>query len=320
MGRYILRRLVISVPILIGITVGVFAIANLAPGDPVAALVDPNEAAMMGEEWMEQRRRDLGLDQPLPVRYATWLGQLLQGNLGFSLVDHASVSERIAERIWPTLKLMLAAQLVALATAIPLGIVSALKHYSKLDYAVTLFAFSAVSVPNFFLGLGAIYVFAVILGWFPTTGMGPVDREPNVLDSIHHLLLPAAVLGLSQTAQLIRYTRSGLLETLGQDYIRSARAKGLRERAVVTRHALRNALIPIVTIIALNLPILLGGTVIVEAVFAWPGMGTLLIRSVRAHDYPVIMAINLILAIAILVSNLAADVLYAIIDPRIRYE
>jgi peptide/nickel transport system permease protein len=310
---------VISIPVLFGITVGIFLIANLAPGDPVSALIDPNEGAMMGEEWMEQRRSDLGLDQPLPVRYVTWLGELLRGNLGYSLVDRSPVSERIAERVWPTLKLMLAAQFVAILTGIPLGIVSALKHYSKLDYGVTLFAFSAVSVPNFFLGLCAIYVFAVLLGWLPTTGMGPVDRSATLIDSLRYLVLPAFVLGLSQAAALIRYTRSGMLETLGQDYIRSARSKGLRERVVVTRHALRNAMIPIVTVLALNLPILLGGTVIIEAIFAWPGMGTLLIRAVRAHDYPVIMAVNLIIAIAILVSNLVADVLYAVVDPRIRY-
>ncbi|MDQ3467071.1 MAG: ABC transporter permease, partial [Chloroflexota bacterium] len=202
---------------------------------------------------------------------------------------------------------------------VPLGVISALKQYSGLDYIVNLFGLAAVSIPSFFLGLTAIYLFSVRLGWLPTAGMATVGQPPSFLDSLRHLILPATVLGLSFAAPLIRYTRSSMLGSIREDYVTVARAKGLRERVVILRHALRNVLIPLVTVIALDFPKLLGGTIIVEQVFAWPGMGTLAIASVLGRDYPVLMAINLISALMILLSNLLADVIYAVIDPRIRY-
>ena len=319
MGRYILRRLVISIPVLIGITMAVYIIVNLAPGDPVTAMIDPEAVINLGPEWVEDQKRKLGLDQPLPIRYGLWLSEVAQGNLGFSFNDRRSVSGKIGERIWPTLKLMIAAESIALAIGLPIGIMSALRQYSKGDYLATIFGFTAISIPSFFLALGSIYVFAVVLGWLPTAGMRTLGTDPSLLDSFKHLILPASVLGLAQAAPLIRYSRSSMLEVLRQDYVHVARAKGLRESAIISRHAMRNALIPLVTIIALDLPRLFGGTIIVEQVFAWPGMGTLAIAAVRGYDYPVIMAINLIGAIMILCSNLMADVLYAVIDPRIKY-
>ena len=319
MGRYLVRRLIISIPVLFGITLVTFFIINLAPGDPVLALINPEQTAALGPGWLEEQKRALGLDKPVPVRYVLWLKEVAQGNLGFSYSDRQPIADKITERIWPTLKLMLTVQVLALVIALPIGIVSALKQYSFLDYLATIFGFTTISIPSFFLALAAIYVFAVKLKWLPTAGMATVGQPPSLLDSLEHLILPAVVLGLAQAAPLIRYTRSSMLETIRQDYVRVARAKGLAERVVVSRHALRNALIPLVTVIALSLPQLLGGTVIIEQVFAWPGMGSLAITAVRGRDYSTIMAINLIGAVTILLSSLIADVLYAWIDPRIKY-
>jgi peptide/nickel transport system permease protein len=319
MGRYILRRIAIGIPVLFGITLVTYLIVSLAPGDPVSAMVDPEQAAVMGPEWMDQQRAKLGLDKPLPVRYGIWLKQVATGNLGFSYSDGQPVGDKISERIWPTVKLMLTVQLLALCIGVPIGVLSAIRQYSLLDYIATVFGFATISIPAFFLALAAIYVFAIKLRWLPTAGMATIGQPPSFVDSAKHLILPAVVLGLGQAAPLIRYARSSMLETVRQDYVRVARAKGLSERVVITRHALRNALIPLVTVVALSLPQLLGGTVIIEQVFSWPGMGTLAIKAVRARDYPTIMAINLLGAVLVLVSSLIADVVYAWIDPRISY-
>lgn len=319
MGRYLLQRLVISVPVLLGITLATYFIINLAPGDPVSALINPETVAALGPGYLEQQREALGLNKPIPVRYGIWVKELAQGNLGFSLVDRQPIAPKVVERLWPTLKLMVTALVIALAIAVPIGILSAIKQYSILDYLATVSGFAAISIPSFFLSLAAIYLFALKLGWLPTAGMATVGQEPSLVDSLRHLILPATVLGLAEAAPLIRYTRSSMLEVIRQDYVTTARAKGARERTVIVRHALRNALIPLITVVALGLPRLLGGTVIVEAVFAWPGMGTLAITAVRGRDYPVIMAINLMSAVLILLSNLLADLVYAIVDPRIKY-
>jgi peptide/nickel transport system permease protein len=311
--------LAISVPVVLGITMATYIIVNLAPGDPVSALINPESAATLGPDFIERQREALGLNQPLPVRYVLWLKEIGRGNLGFSLVDRQPIVNKIVERLWPTLRLMLTALTIAVVVAIPVGVLSALKQYSILDYVVTVGGFAAISLPSFFLALVAIYVFALKLGWLPTAGMLTVGEPPSLLDSLRHLVLPALVLGLAEAAPLIRYARSSLLEVIRQDYVTVARAKGLSERIVIYRHALRNALIPLVTVIALSLPRLFGGVVIVEAVFAWPGMGTLAIMAVGNRDYPLIMAINLISAVIILLSNLLADIAYAFVDPRIKY-
>jgi peptide/nickel transport system permease protein len=319
MGTYLLRRLAISVPVLLGITLVVYIVINLAPGDPVDALVNPEAVASMGPDFREQQREALGLNQPLLVRYAIWLKEAASGNLGYSFMDRQSIAQKIGERLWPTLRLMLAAQLIAIVIAVPVGVMSAIKQYSLIDYSATVLGFAAISVPSFFLSLIGIYLLALKVPLLPPAGMVTVGQDPTLADSLWHLVLPALVLGLAEAAPLIRYTRSSMLEVIRQDYVRVARAKGLHERTVIYQHALRNALIPLVTVIALALPRLLGGTVIVEAIFAWPGMGTLAITAVRGRDYPVIMAINLISAVMILASNMLADVIYAVIDPRIKY-
>src|SRR3954447_162087 len=319
MGTYLLRRLAISVPVLLGITLVVYVVISLAPGDPVDAMINPEMAASMGPGYIELKREELGLNQPILVRYGIWLKEVSQGNLGYSFMDRQSIAGKVGERLWPTLRLMLAAQLIAIIIAIPVGVLSALKQYSLLDYSATILGFAAISIPSFFLSLAGIYLFALKIPILPSAGMATVGQEPSLADALWHQILPAIVLGLAEAAPLIRYTRSSMLEVIRQDYVTTARAKGLREGAVIWRHALRNALIPLVTIVALNLPRLLGGTVIIEAIFAWPGMGTLAITAVQARDYPVIMAINLITAFLILISNLLADVIYAVIDPRIKY-
>jgi peptide/nickel transport system permease protein len=319
MGTYLLRRVAISVPVLLGITLAVYIIINLAPGDPVDALVNPEAVAALGPDFREQQRVALGLNQPLLVRYAIWLKEVAQGNLGYSFMDRQSIATKIGERLRPTLALMGTAQLLAIAIAVPIGVLSAIKQYSLIDYTATIIGFAAISVPSFFLSLAAIYVFALKIPILPAAGMATVGQPESLPDWLWHLILPALVLGLAEAAPLIRYTRSSMLEVIRQDYVRVARAKGLREPTVMYQHALRNALIPLVTVIALGLPRLLGGAVIVEAVFAWPGIGTLALTAVQARDYPVIMAINLISAVTILASNLLADMTYAAIDPRIKY-
>ena len=318
MGQFLLRRILISIPVLLGITIAMYIIVNLAPGDPVTALMNPEQMANMGPEWVEHQREALGLNDPMPVRYVKWLKETATGNLGYSFVDRLPVNEKIGERIWPTVKLMLVVLVISVLIGVPLGIISALKQYSFIDYLLTIMGFLTVSIPSFFLALILIYVFSLKLDWLPASGMYTVGQPRAFTDSLEHMILPATALGLSQAAPIIRYTRASLLETIKQDYVTVARAKGLGETHVVM-HALRNALIPIITIIALNVPMLLGGTVIIEQVFSWPGMGSLAIASVQGRDYNVLMGINLIAAIMILLSNLLADVIYALVDPRIKY-
>ncbi|HEY3060935.1 MAG TPA: ABC transporter permease [Chloroflexota bacterium] len=319
MQRYLLRRLLISVPILLGVSIFSFVFIHLAPGDPVEALIDPVMRADLGPEWVAQRRAELGLNQPLPVRYAIWLGQLAEGNMGFSLISRQPVAAQIQERLGPTLLLMGTSLLVAIVIGIPLGVLSAIRRYSILDYVATIGGFVAISTPSFFLGLGLIYVLSVNLHLLPTSGMFTLGVEPSVPDLVAHLVLPMTVLGLGQTPQILRYTRSSVLDVLRQEYVTTARSKGLSNGVVMVRHALRNALIPLITVVGLSLPNLLGGAVITEQIFQWPGMGWLAVRAVNGRDYPLLMGVILVTATMVLLSNLLADILYAYADPRIRY-
>ncbi|MEA2524543.1 MAG: peptide/nickel transport system permease protein [Thermomicrobiales bacterium] len=319
MGRYLLRRLAISIPVLIGITIVTFTMVSLAPGDPVSALISPEAAGALGPEWVEQQREKLGLNKPVPVRYLLWGRELIQGNFGFSTQDRQPVADKIVARIGPTLRLMGAVQLISILIAVPVGVISALRQYSILDYLVSVLGFTAISIPSFFLALAGIFIFGLQLEWLPTSGMRTVGEDASFVDSVRHLILPAFVLGLTNAAPLIRYVRSSMLEVIHQPYVNVARSKGLSERAVVYGHAARNALIPLITVITLGLPGLIGGTVIIETIFAWPGMGQVAIAAVRARDYPMIMALNLMTASLILSCNLLADVLYATVDPRIKY-
>jgi peptide/nickel transport system permease protein len=319
MGRFILRRLLIAIPVLFGISLATYAMGSMAPGDPVTALLSPGQMANFGPEWIEHRKEALGLNKPVPVRYGLWLKEIAKGNLGYSYQDGQPVTKKISERVWPTLKLMSVVLLISILLGVPLGILAAVKQYSVFDYLANILGFAAVSIPSFFLGLGLIYLFSVQLAWLPTAGMNSVGEIPTFRDSLSHIILPAITLGLAQAAPLIRYSRASMLESINQDYITVARAKGLSERNVILRHALRNVLIPLVTVITLDLPALVGGTVIIEQVFAWPGMGTLAVGSVFGRDYPTIMGITMLGAVMVVFCNLLADVIYALIDPRIKY-
>lgn len=320
MATYIVNRLLLAIPLVLGITLITFGFINVAPGDPVLAMINPEEELASAD--LDRLREELGLNKPIPVRYVIWLGQLARGNFGYSYHTGEPVLHRIGTRLPATLELMGFALAVSTVLGISLGVLAALKQYSIWDYVLTLFALLAISVPSFFLALLALYVFALKLGWFPTFGMQSVafDAPPPLLDNLHHLFLPGVILSLDLTAGLTRYMRSGMLEVLGQEYVVTARAKGLQEKSIIVGHALRNALLPIITIVTLRLPILFGGTVIIETMFQWPGMGRMAIQAISQRDYPVLMGLTFITATLVLTSNLLADILYAVADPRIRQE
>jgi peptide/nickel transport system permease protein len=315
MYSYIIRRLFIAIPVLLGVTIFNFIIVNMAPGNPVDMYVNPNATAAD----IAIKKAALGLNDPIYIQYFHWLINLFKGDFGNSFSTHEPVASMIAERVAPTLLLMGTALIIAYIIAIPIGIISATKQYSWTDYLTTTFSFLGVSIPHFFLGLGAIYVFAVVLQVLPTGGMNTLGGAGDFADTFQHLILPALVLGTGIAGSMVRYVRSSMLEVLGQDYLRTARAKGLREFIVTNKHALRNALIPIITIIGMDIPLLIGGAVVTEQIFQWPGLGQLMIQSIGSRDYPVLMAINLMAAVAVLLSNLLVDILYSVADPRIKY-
>lgn len=313
---YFIRRALLSIPIIFGVTLLCFLLINLAPGNPVDMMIDPN----MSSEAIEARKEALGLNDPIYIQYFKWLTNLLQGNLGYSMSTYQPVSELVLERIWPTVLLIGSSIIFGLIIAIPLGILSATKQYSKWDYLVTGFAFFGVSIPNFFLALGVIYIFALQLKILPTGGMTTLGGTGGALDTAIHLLLPTLVLGTALAGKFVRYVRSSVLEVLGADYLRTARAKGLREFWVINKHGLRNALIPIITIVGLEIPLLLSSTVVIEQIFSWPGIGELMLSSILARDYSTVMAINLLAAIIVVVINFLTDIVYSIVDPRIKYD
>ncbi len=322
MTRYIVRRLIQAVPLLIAISVIVFAIVEIAPGDPAQMYVDPEKGA--DPEYIAQVRRSLGLDQPVYVRYVSWLAKTLQGDFGFSFRTRRPVALEIGDRLPNTLLLGGVALLMSILIAVPIGIISALKRYTLIDYILSTLALVGISVPVFWVALVLLQIFAIHLNWLPGVGMRSVRVQYEgfeaTLDVIRHMILPATVLSLAQTASWSRYQRSALLEVLGQDYIRTARAKGARERRVIGLHALRNALIPMVTLIGLSVPSIVTGAFITETIFGWPGMGRLGVESINGRDYPIIMAVTMLSAVLIVLGNLLADIAYAWVDPRIRYD
>lgn len=305
------------IPVLFGVSVMSYFIITLAPGNPVDLLIDPSMSAADRQARMEA----LGLNDPVYIQYWNWLKELARGNLGYSYQTGGPVVDRLAERLGPTLILTGTAVAVAYALAIPAGALAAVKQYSILDYSVMTTALLGISLPSFFVGLVGIYVFALRLGWLPVGGMTNVSSGTGgTLELIHHLILPASVLAFSVMANTVRYVRSSMLDVIGQDYMRTARAKGLRERTVVVRHGLRNALVPVVTLAGLQFPFLLGGAVVTEQVFQWPGMGLLTIQAIQSRDYPTLMGLTLISGLMVMLGNLLADLAYAWVDPRIRYD
>ncbi|TYP79854.1 ABC transporter permease [Paenibacillus methanolicus] len=315
MVSFVARRLLVSMPVLLGITVINFFIIKLAPGNPVEMFINPNTPP----ELIEAKKEMLGLNSPFFVQYWQWLLQLLQGELGYSFSSYAPVAGLIQERIGPTLLLAFSALIAGLLVALPIGIFSAVRHNTKWDYFLTGLSFVGTSLPSFFLALGLLYLFALKLRLLPTGGMQTLNGDGGVLDTLLHLILPVSVLAVVVIGKKIRYVRASMLDVLQQDYLRTARAKGVREFAVTHKHALRNALLPIIAVFGMEIPALLGGSIIIEQIFQWPGIGQLTMQSILSRDYPTLMALNLVAAIVVLTTNLLVDVLYALADPRIKY-
>ncbi len=318
---YILKRLLLMIPLIFGITLISFGVIHLAPGDPVGVEVEmaPKAAA----EARERLREIYGLDRPVHIQYLDWLGRFLTMDFGISFVDGKKVVDKIKERIPVTLTINALSILLIISIAIPIGVLSATKQYSLFDKLTTVFVFVGFSTPTFWLALILMIIFGVNLGWLPISGIQSIDVSEmttleRIIDWARHLILPVCLSAFGGIAGLSRYSRSSMLEVIRQDYIRTARAKGLKESDVIVHHALRNALMPIVTILGLSVPGLIGGSVIFETIFAIPGMGQLFYASAMARDYPTIMGILVIGAILTLIGNLIADVSYALVDPRVR--
>lgn len=314
MIKYIVKRILIAVPVLFGITVIDYLIMSLA-GSPLDML----QGARISQEAVEVKRIALGLDQPVYLQYLEWLKQLLQGNLGYSMKNHQAVSQMIQMYIGPTLLLMGVSLGVSLALAIPAGIYSAVRQYSPGDYTLVSLSFLGTSVPGFFLALLLIYIFTIKLGWLPSSGMSTLGKDKDALDIIRHMIMPVLVLATSMAGTNIRYIRSAMLEILQKDYLRTAKAKGLGRFLVINKHALKNALIPVITIIGMQIPVLFGGAIIIEQVFSWPGLGLMTMNAIINRDYPVIMGVCLMSALVVLAANLITDILYALVDPTIQY-
>jgi len=310
--RYLLIRLVSTLPTLIGVSLLVFGVTYLIPGDP-ARMMAGNEAS---PDAVEQIRKNMGLDQPFWVRYGLWLANMLQGNLGDSYFSKQTVAHLVAGALPVTLELTVLALLVALIIAVPTAIVSAVRVGSWFDVGAAGISFVGLSIPGFWLGIMLIYLFAVQLRWLPAGGFQPIEK--GIGANLQSMILPAIALGTFASTQLMRYLRASLLDVLHADYVRTARAKGLREWAVLIRHAVRNALIPFATVLGVQMGYLLGGTVITESVFALPGMGRLVLTSVQNRDYQVVTGIIFLIAAAFVLINLLVDLLYPVLDPRVR--
>jgi peptide/nickel transport system permease protein len=311
--RFIARRLAATVPVLVLVSLGVFLLIHVVPGDPVDV--------MMGESQdpsaREALRHELGFDQPLYIQYVNWVERVVQGDFGRSVRTHQSVLDNVAQRLRPSLELAVVAMLIALVIAVPMGIATATHRNSMLDTAGTGFVLFGICMPNFVLALLLIFVFGVSLHWLPISSYTDLLEDP--VNGLKALALPSLTLGMALAAVIARTLRSSLLETLNEDFIKTARAKGLAEGVVITRHALKNALIPVVTVLGLQFGTLIGGAVITEYIFALPGVGRLVVDAVFARDYPLVQGVVLVITVGFIVSNLLVDIVYGWLDPRIRY-
>ena len=324
MRTYALRRILQTIPILFIISILLFLMVRAAPGGPLtAARRNPN----ITEEQLQRLEEQLGLNRPLPVQYADWMGDMLRGDMGQSIKFRRPVAEMIGERIPNTLLLVGISFLVTLLIALPIGILSARKPYSLFDYIFTTITFMGQSLPVYWLGLGLILIFYVTLKnpidggpLFPGGGMNSFGKEGDFLDTLWHLVLPVTALSLGWAAWYSRFLRSSMLDVLHEDYIRTARAKGVVDRLVYYKHALRNAILPLVTLIALDLPTLFAGALFVETIFSWPGMGRLFWDAARGRDYPVLLGVVMITAVLIISANILADLAYGLLDPQVKYE
>jgi peptide/nickel transport system permease protein len=313
MNRYILQRLAQIVPVLFGVLVAVFIMLKLTPGDPATALL----GVQATPEELARVRHAMGLDRPWAVQFGIWLGNVLQGDLGVSYISKKPVSELILTRLPVTLELSIVALLVAALVGIPAGVLSAARRYTVLDYSITGLALFGISMPSFWFAILMILFFSLYLGWLPASGYTPWER--GVWPHLKSLVMPALALGLFLMGALVRFSRASMIETLVQDYIRTARAKGIAANLILLRHALKNALIPTVTVLGIQFGALLGGAVIIEQIFAFPGVGTMLLVAINQRDYPVVQGITLIVALAFTLTNLLVDIAYTWLNPRIRY-
>ena len=318
MKKYIFKRILISIPVFIGITLLVYILASSAPGSPAAMMVG-GDLENLTPERIAAVEAALGLDKPVYIRYLKWLNQLLLGNFGISYRTGRQVLAMILERLWPTLLLTISATAVSTVIAVLLGVMSAYKPYSPWDYISSLLSYTGVSMPNFFVGLMIIYVFAVRLQILPSSGMYDSANATTIPGLLKHMILPMITLCLQQIGSILRQTRGSMIESLSNDFIRTSRAQGLSEFAVVFHHGLRNALIPILTVLGGMFPFIIGGAVVTEQLFSWPGLGSLMVQSINSRDYPMIMGETVFIAVVILIGNVILDILYAYADPRIRF-
>jgi peptide/nickel transport system permease protein len=327
MGGFLLRRIIQSIPVFIVITIITFALIHAIPGGPTARLeldmdIKPEDIARI--------KANMGLDKPVWQQYLIWMGivpnsqgersGLLQGDLGISFIDQTPVTKNIMDRLPNTLLLSITALVISLGVALPVGVWSAVKQYSMFDNVSTVLSTAGVSIPSFWFGLVAILIFSVELRWLPSGGMYTLGQEKNLADSLKHLIMPASILSILQVAGWNRYIRASMLEVIRQDYVRTARAKGLKERVVIIVHALRNALMPVVTLLGLSLPGLVSGAIVTETIFGWPGMGRLAYHAATKRDYPIIMGTLVMSTILVILGNLLADIAYGFLDPRIKAE
>ncbi len=317
MFKYIIQRLLYAIPVFLGITFAIYLLINLAPGGPLSVLASSGEMSLSD---LEALKISLGLDKPIVVRYFIWLRDLFRGDMGVSYRTGQEVSLMISQRVIPSLTLTGTGIIGAVLIGVPLGIISAYKQNSIWDHISTFIAFIGASVPNFFLSLLLIYVLAVKLKLFPTSGMQSSGQAGNIADFLKHLALPAFVCGIQPIGNYIKQTKSSVLEVLNEEYIKTARSKGLTNTVIVLKHAFRNALIPVVTTISLTIPFLIGGAVVTEQIFAWPGIGSLMITAITGRDYPVIMGVAVMICGVVLVANLVLDLIYAALDPRIKFK
>lgn len=315
MVHYFLKRCGVYLAVLFGITVISFSIIHMAPGSPLDYLVDPNTPL----EAIVTKEKELGLDRPLPVQYFKWLEAVLKGDLGYSIARYGQpVSEVVGERIFPTLQLSVSALVAGALIAVPLGIISAVRRNSKVDYITTSTALLSVSVPNFFLAMLLIYLFCLKLKLLPSNGMFTFGAARTLPDTVRHMILPCSVLAFGVAGNLVRYVRAGMTDVLDQDYMRTAKSKGLSSIRVIFKHGLKNAMNIIITAMAGQTAGLLGGAIVIEQIFSWPGLGTLAYESIQGRDYATIMAINLITGVLVLLVYFVTDLLYVAIDPRVK--
>jgi len=317
MTTFIIRRILISIPVFIGITLLVFTFVAIAPGNVADGLIRPEMSSDAAAR--EEIIRRYGLDQPLPVRYVSWLTNALQGELGYRAMNGTPISDEVWRGLRASLILTGTALILGILVGVPLGILSAVRQYSKLDFLLTGVTFLGISLPSFLLGIGGLWLLGLQFKLVPIAGMSTVGKPFDMVDFLRHLALPALILGFGYMARFMRYTRASMLDVINAEYITTARSKGLPSPTVLWRHAFRNGLIPIITLIGLSIPEVVGAAVVTESVFSWPGLGLMLTEAVNQRDFLLIMGITILLATVVLIANLVADVAYGFADPRIRY-